>query len=201
MPLQNRVTPFSRIERSAARGRVIGNRGILHNAAQELECETWRHKAWIACALEFRGWRRPVMSARSWTELFFLDEAVALAAGHRPCAFCRRADYLRFCAAWAAAFGARASAKEMDRVLHAERVPMIRGARPPVDVLGLPDGAFVESAGSAWLVWRGQAHRWSHEGYSGAVDLGALRDARLVTPPSLVAVLRAGYVLAEPPMV
>jgi hypothetical protein len=104
MPLQNRVTPWSAIEASPARGLFTGNRGCLVRETGRLASEGWRTKAWICCVLEWRGRRRPVMQPRVWTELFFLDEATALAAGHRPCAYCRRADYNRFMAAWTLAW-------------------------------------------------------------------------------------------------
>src|SRR5688500_15168681 len=96
MPLQNRVTPFGEIEAAPARGLFMGNRGILHDANQQLGRARWRHKSWVTCLLSFKDRRREVMAPRRYTELFFCDEAVALAAGHRPCAECRREDYERF---------------------------------------------------------------------------------------------------------
>ncbi len=122
MPRQNRVTPFSRIEASSARGDLMGNRGILHRDGK-LVSERWKARLWITCELEYKGVRRPLMSPGTYTELFFLDEVTAVAAGHRPCALCRREDYNRFRDAWQEAFGEKPPAFEIDRQLHAERVP------------------------------------------------------------------------------
>ena len=128
MPLQNRVTPFGAIVAVEERGLLMGNRGILHDDARRI-VRPWQVKRWIACRTEFRGRWRPVMQPRTWTELFFLDEATAFAAGHRPCAECRHADYQRFKAAWAVCSGAAASADQMDAVLHGDRLDET-GARP-----------------------------------------------------------------------
>src|SRR5580704_7616183 len=123
-PLQNRVTPFGDILVIEQRGLFIGNRGIIHDpATKTLLRRRWTTKAWLVCVLHYKGRRRDVMSGRSWTELFFLDEAVALAAGHRPCFFCRRGDAEAFRAAWAKARGGGTpSAPEMEAILHAERL-------------------------------------------------------------------------------
>lgn len=179
----------------------MGNRGILHGPGRELVCGTWRHKNWVACSLEYKGWHREVMTPHTYTELFFLDEAVSLAAGHRPCAFCRRDDYNRFAAAWELAFGSRQRAHEMDAQLHRGRVPLIRGDRPEVNVRDLPDGAFFEAGDAAWLVWHGRAHRWSHAGYEGSRELNRFTNSKLITAPTIVDVLRNGYQLTVKPMV
>ena len=132
MPLQNRVTPFGEIVSSPARGLLMGNRGILHNDDRRLGTARWQHPHWVACRLEFRGRRQEVMRPGAYTQLFFLDEAVALAAGHRPCAHCRRADYEAFVSAWMAATGRadRPRAAELDWQLHRERV---EAQTPPPD--------------------------------------------------------------------
>src|ERR1700722_3184659 len=124
MPLQNRVTPFGDIIAIAQRGTFTGNRGIIHDpATKTLLKKRWTTKAWLICVCEYKGWRRVVMGGHSWTELFFLDEAVALAAGHRPCFFCRRQSAEAFRAAWATARGGKVPfAAEMDAVLHEERL-------------------------------------------------------------------------------
>lgn len=196
MPRQNRVSPFGSIEATGARGLLTGNRGILHDAAGRLGTARWRHPHWIACRLDFKGVRRQVMAPGAWTELFFLDEAVALAAGHRPCAYCRREDFRRFAAAWRRAhdLAEPAKAPDMDRALHRARVdPRSRRQRSFVaPASGLPDGSFISLAGEAWLV-QGEARlRWTHAGY----DRRAERPEALVevlTPAPIVAVLRAGY--------
>ena len=148
MPLQNRVTPFGEIVATPERGTMMGNRGILHDGGQRVR-RRWAGRAWICCLLEFRGRRDPVMAPGHYTRLFFLDEPTALAAGHRPCAFCRRADYRAFQAAWAVGsaqpnLGSKPRAAEMDRVLHAERVgPGGTKRLHPAPIDTLPDGVFV----------------------------------------------------------
>ena len=123
MPLQNRVTPTGDIIATPHRGMFIGNRGIIHDPATKTLTRRWAGRAWLTCLCDFRGWRREVMDGRSWTELFFLDEATAFAAGHRPCFFCRRQDANRFRAAWEQGNGiANVRAGDMDAVLHAERL-------------------------------------------------------------------------------
>jgi hypothetical protein len=148
MPLQNRVTPFGAIVAVPERGTLMGNRGILHDAAGALR-RRWATRAWICCLLEFRGRRDPVMAPGHYTRLFFLDEPTALAAGHRPCAYCRREAYRSFRAAWAAGsahlgLGTEPRAAEIDRVLHAERLGPDGSKRlHPAELADLPDGAFV----------------------------------------------------------
>ncbi|MEQ8813408.1 MAG: hypothetical protein RLO51_06815 [Thalassobaculum sp.] len=194
-PLQNRVTPFGEVVAVPERGTFTGNRGIIHDpATRTLLTRRWATKAWITCLCEFRGMRREVMARRSWTELFFLDEATALAAGHRPCFFCRRADARAFQAAWAAGKGTGLPrAPEMDAVLHGERLKWrTRRLHPlPRPVPELPDGTMVAAGGDAYLVRRGRPWRWSFAGYRPGGPEGGF-DA-LVTPPSTVAALAAGY--------
>jgi hypothetical protein len=157
MPLRNRVTPFGDLIATPGRGLLMGNRGRLHDAERRI-VRYAAGRRWIACLTSFRGRRRRVMTPGAYTELFFLDEAVALAAGHRPCAECRRADYDRFRAAWRRALGgsdaaALPSADDMDRRLHADRLaaPGTRRAyREPYAALA--DGSFVDVDGGAWLV-------------------------------------------------
>src|ERR1700757_1500892 len=124
MPLQNRVTPTGEIIATPERGLFVGNRGIIHDpATRTLLRKRWSTPAWLTCVLEFRGRRRDVMATRSWSELFFLDEATAFAAGHRPCFYCRRDDANAFRAAWQAGKGvAHASAPDIDEALHRERL-------------------------------------------------------------------------------
>src|SRR5499427_8581968 len=147
MPLQNRVTPFGEIVAIRQRGMFTGNRGIIHDpATKTLLKRRWATKTWLVCSCEYKGRRRAVMATRSWTELFFLDEAVALAAGHRPCFFCRRAAAERFRESWAAARGEPApSAGAIDRILHHERLECGRGRVHPIPgpIDSLPDGAMV----------------------------------------------------------
>ena len=201
MPLQNRVTPTGDIIATPHRGLFTGNRGIIHDpATKTLLKRRWSSPAWITCLCEFRGWRRPVMARRSWTELFFLDEATAFAAGHRPCFFCRRQDANRFRAAWEEGNGAKGiRAREMDAVLHRERLE--RGRKRlhplPMPMAQLPDGAMVLAGDESFLILQGRALQWSMAGYRES-DL-ALEDAMLLTPPSTLRALSAGYqVLLHP---
>lgn len=195
MTRQNRVMPDGTIRAVAARGTLTGNRGILHDAEGRLGSVRWRHRHWISCELSWKGIRRPIMAAGNWTELFFLDEAVALAAGHRPCALCRREDYRAFRAAWAQAFGAQAGADAMDRILHAARVAP-RGA-PPVrhirDLQDLPDGSFIRQDGQDLLVQGGHLLPFAPEGYGPPQPRRAGGPVPVLTPAPLVAVLTAGY--------
>ena len=196
MTLQNRVTPLGDIVADPARGTLMGNRGILHDGERRLGRSRWKHKAWIACVLTFKGRRRPLMAPGRYTELFFLDEATSLAAGHRPCAECRRADFNAFRAAWAAAEESDnlPSAPEMDAALHVARIDcwsrdQIRHQRPAAD---LPDGVFVLVDGDPWLVWRRQLLRWTFGGYDRAAPLPAGALA-VITPAPTVATIAAGY--------
>ncbi|MBL8839320.1 MAG: hypothetical protein JNL66_23895 [Alphaproteobacteria bacterium] len=195
MPLQNRVTPFGDIVAVADRGTFTGNRGIIHDpATRTLLRRRWATTAWIVCLLEFKGAHRDVMSRRSWTELFFLDEATALAAGHRPCFFCRRDAAVAFRDAWARGRGGgRPSAAAMDRVLHDERLDgrAKRIHALPLPPAELPDGAMVAAGEDAFAIVRGVPYRWTASGYRRAGRLPALDG--LLTPPATVAALAAGY--------
>jgi len=196
MPLQNRVTPFGDIVAIEQRGLFTGNRGIIHNVATKtLLNRRWSNKAWITCTLNDRGRWRAVMAQRSWTELFFLDEAVALAAGHRPCFACRRASAEAFRVAWAQAqaMAKPPSAPVMDAVLHSERLDhRLKRVHPLVmPIADLPDGAVVVHRDAAFTIVRGQGHRWSEHGYDSARQL-AHADG-LLTPPSTLNAMRAGY--------
>lgn len=184
MPLQNRVTPFSEIERNPARGLFTGNRGILHNAARELVTTRWRHKAWIVCVLDYKGWRRTPMTPNRWTELFFLDEATAFAAGHRPCGFCRRDAYkvfLKLCGF--------AGAKDLDAALHQERT------RPQTQVAfgELPHFSLFAIGKEAFLKHRDGVFRWSHSGYRQVEDVPEATMLWPLTPSITRRVLAAGY--------
>src|SRR6195952_2663176 len=156
MPLQNRVTPSGEIVSTPQRGLFTGNRGIIHDpATRTLLNRRWSSKAWITCVCEFRGRRREVMARRSWTELFFLDEATSFAAGHRPCFYCRRVDANAFRAAWQQGNGVSGMrAPEIDAVLHAERLNgKVKRLHPlPTPIGALPDGAMVRADGHSYLI-------------------------------------------------
>jgi hypothetical protein len=194
MPLQNRVTPSGDIIATPHRGLFTGNRGIIHDPATKTLTRRWASQAWLTCLCEFRGWRRQVMGGRSWTELFFLDEATALAAGHRPCFFCRRDDANRFRAAWEAGNGlAKVLARDIDVVLHRERLDgrKKRFHPLPMPVAELPDGAMLQEGNERYLIVRGRALAWSPAGYRQPQN--AVQDAMLLTPPSTLRALSAGY--------
>lgn len=195
MPLQNRVTPSGDIIATPHRGLFTGNRGIIHDpATKTLLNRRWSSPAWITCLCEFRGWRRPVMARRSWTELFFLDEATAFAAGHRPCFFCRRDDAKRFRAAWETGNGeSDASAKAIDAQLHRERLDGRRKRLHPLPLMleQLPDGAMVQDGKDSLLVHGGRLLLWSPAGYTSFAREPA--SPMLLTPPSTLRVLSAGY--------
>jgi hypothetical protein len=195
-PRRNRVTPLSELIADPARGLVYGNRGCLHDAHGQIR-RRYAGRRWIACRLRFRGWHRaPLMQPGRFTELFFLDEATAFAAGHRPCALCRRADYDRFGAIWRELHPGDATAGAIDGRLHGERVdPRTRGQRrraAPLDTL--PDGAFVIRAGAPHLILGNELLRWTAGGYAAKSEpRPPSAPAELITPPSLVAVLHAGW--------
>jgi hypothetical protein len=195
MPLQNRVTPTGDIIATPHRGMFTGNRGIIHDpATKTLLKKRWSSPAWITCLCEFRGWRRPVMARRSWTELFFLDEATAFAAGHRPCFFCRRDDANRFRAAWEKGNGVSdVSAKAMDTALHRERLDRGKKRLHPLalPLPDLPDGAMVQQGEDSFLLVHGKALLWSPAGY--AASERPLEKAALLTPPSTLRAIIAGY--------
>lgn len=198
MPRQNRVTPFGELIAVPERGTLMGNRGILHDADERIR-RRWASYAWISCVLEFRGRREPVMAPNHYTRLFFLDEPTALAAGHRPCAYCRRPAYRAFRDVWAAAnadlgLGPSPRASALDRVLHAERVGAAQSKHTFVAPAGsLPDGSFVWWAReAACLIWRGTLWRWTPGGYVAPAPIPT-ESVDVLTPRSIVAALAAGY--------
>jgi hypothetical protein len=168
-PRRNRVTPSGEIIADPARGMLFGNRGCLHDGAGRI-VRTYQGRRWISCVLAFKGRRRVLLQPGRYTELFFLDEPTALAAGHRPCAECRRADYDRFRDAWARALGTRPGADAMDRVLHAARLDPATG-RPrhharDMPARDLPDGAMALIDGTPHLAHSGAAYPWSPGSYA-----------------------------------
>ncbi len=195
MPHQNRVTPLGDLVRDPARGLVYGNRGCLHDASGRIR-RRYAGKRWIACRLVFRDWHRhPLLQPGRFTELFFLDEATAFAAGHRPCALCCREDHDRFAAIWRELYPGQVGADAMDAQLHTERVaPGTRSQLHDTAVLDdLPDGAFVLRDGAPWLVSGNRLLRWAPAGYTERVARPRTGRIALITPPSIVAVLLAGW--------
>jgi hypothetical protein len=193
MPLQNRVTPLGELVAHAARGLVYGNRGCLHDDAGRIR-RRYSVKRWISCRLEFRGWHRgPLLQPGKFTELFFLDEATAFAAGHRPCALCRREDYVRFSELWRELHPRQRGADAIDLQLDGERLLQDRSRRThEVPYSTLPDGVFVLRDDDPWVVAGRNLLRWTPAGYVDRTrrPSGA---ARVLTPVSLVAVLTSGW--------
>ena len=198
MPLQNRVHASGRLEAVAARGTLMGNRGgrIHHPETRSLKRgQPWASRRWICCVLAFRGRHRTVWGD-GYTELFFLDEVTALAAGHRPCFECRRADAMRFQTALLDGFGAAAgwgtkpSADAMDRCLHAARTGQREQTINPTD---LPIGTTIARDGAFLAVAEDGVLPWSHDGYETPLPFDATKPWTVVTPAPIVAALRAGY--------
>lgn len=197
MPRQNRVTPFGDIVATPARGTFMGNRGLLHDGEGRI-VRAWALRRWIVCVLEFRGRKRQVMTPGRYTELFFLDEVTALAAGHRPCAECRHARFVDFRNAWAHDRSDRPTAQDIDNRLHAERVSrdcFKSTVKAALD--GLPDGVLVSVPSwgeEAFLVWGDSLLAWSHSGYRERRPRPRRAEVSLLTPPSTVKAIRNGYI-------
>ena len=189
MPLQNRVLATGEIVADPARGVFMGNRGILHDDAQRLGRARWKHKAWVTCVLKHRDWHRKVMSPGAYTELFFLDEAVALAAGHRPCALCRHSDYV----AYRTAAGFDGPSKQMDAQMHRERgeARTFRQKRHKNPANTLPNGAIILD-GTAKLIWDDVARHVGAGGY-GAAEPRPEGMVTVLTPPTSLKALSNGY--------
>jgi hypothetical protein len=210
MPLQNRVDPFGAIHAVPERGLFTGNRGIIHDPeTRTLKKKRWALPAWIICVCQFRNVRRepmgrnrkgndPLAGKAGWTELFFLDEVTALAAGHRPCFFCQRERAKDFVSRFGEAFGiAEPRAPQVDKRLHKER--LASGGKPSMvaleELAGLPDGTMVADGGNAYALRGGKALRWSFAGYGPPADVGLLegKSLALLTPATTLAVLRHGF--------
>ncbi|MBT1700988.1 hypothetical protein KK083_29110 [Fulvivirgaceae bacterium PWU4] len=196
--LQNRVDPFGRIIKTSARGLFMGNRGVIHNERKEIT-HTFKHKAWIICLLAFKGRKRTVMTPDRWTELFFLDEATAFAAGHRPCFECRKEDAKRFKACWIQGnpsyhFSMTTSIKEIDEVIHRERIDRekkkVTHQRMPSDLV---EGTFVAIDDEPYLFTEGRLHHWTPSGYDNAIAVPEGSMLTALTPTSIVNAFRAGY--------
>ena len=196
MSLQNRVTPEGDIIATPARGTMMGNRGgCLHQSDKTLTGRRWVSRQWICCELEFNGRHREVMAERLYTELFFLDEATALSAGHRPCFECRRADAVAFASLWAKMEGVdeRPKVDRMDRVLHTERLMPDGAKRSFRAALGdLPSGCIVRLAGEPYLLNERQLHGWAPDGYRRGESAASAQIVDVLTPPAIVALLRIG---------
>lgn len=194
MPLQNRVTPLGELVANPARGLVFGNRGCLHDPTGRVR-RSYSGTRWISCRLEFRGRRRPLLRPGHYTALFFLDEATAFAAGHRPCAECRHQDYVRFREAWLGLHPGNSRAEAIDARLQSERLgPGGAGQQHHrAEISSLPDGAFVLHDDVPCLVLGDRLRRWTPGGYADAPARPPRGTITVITPPSLVEVLRGGW--------
>jgi hypothetical protein len=201
MPLQNRVNPFSKIIATPERGAYTGNRGVIHNNQKEI-IKNHAVKYWITCLLKYKNMHRAVMMPNRWTELFFLDEATAFAAGHRPCGFCRHADFKRFKNLWLQANGAQygftANTKMdvIDAIIHAERLDANNQQKTfSAPLLSLPDAVFIKrpTKENAYLWYEQEIYQWSFKGYKkiNGIDKNTIVD--VLTPKSYVEVLKLGY--------
>jgi hypothetical protein len=194
VPLQNRVTPFGELTATPARGTMFGNRGgRFHRDDRTLGARRWASRQWICCVLSFKGRRHSVWGPTTYTDLFFLDEVAALAAGHRPCFECRRADAKAFAEKWAQAKdGDIPHAPDMDVILQKERLDGRAKRTHEMDADRLPDGAFVAIGESAFALRGGKMLRWSPSGYT-ETKPRPRGSVTVLTPPSIVEVLLAGY--------
>ncbi len=197
MPLQNRVSPEGDVVAVAARGTLFGVRGgCFHRPDKTLLPRHFATNNWICCRLQFKGRRRALMQPGLYTELFFLDEATAWAAGHRPCFECRREDAVRYAMVWNLVQGraGRARAPEMDARLHSERIDgQGRKVTFRARLGALPDGVMVRWRGAPVLLHRGRLLPWSFEGYGAGIAVDDDADVEVLTPPSTVEIIRAGY--------
>jgi hypothetical protein len=197
--LQNRVDPFGNIIKVPDRGAWLGNRGVIHNSDKQI-VRPYKLKAWITCALFFRGRHREVMLPDRWTELFFLDEATAFSAGHRPCFQCRYHDHIRFKQFWLKGnpeygFDAKTPVSKIDDIIHAERISADKTKVTYTAALNhLPDGTFILHNNLPCLMAKGRFYRWSPAGYLKPVTLPQTGLVTVLTPKSFVEMYKAGYV-------
>jgi hypothetical protein len=201
MPLQNRVNPFGAIVATPERGAWTGNRGVIHNAQKQI-IKHHAVKYWITCVLDYKGKQRAVMSPNRWTELFFLDEATAFAAGHRPCGFCRHVDFKKFKTLWIAANGAQYNMTEqtkmdiIDGYIHQERLNKEGFSQRFKALLqSLPTGTFMSLGNEKAYLWYDErVFEWSFSGYHEIFDVPKNQEVEVLTPFSYVNVFKMGYV-------
>jgi len=184
------------LESSTARGTLMGNRGVLHNSKREIQRQ-FKNLAWITCLLEFKGRKRELMFPSAYTELFFLDEATAFAAGHRPCAECRRFRYNEFRDAWSAANNwsgdSKVRAPEMDKVLHQERIKNEQKVTWKGKLAELPHGSMFQVGFQNYAVYEDRVLTWSFEGYHDASHEGMPETVDVLTPQTVVKTFSAGF--------
>jgi len=196
MPLQNRVDSWGNILATTARGTLLGNRGILHNGKQQI-IKTYQHQSWVACRLKFKNRKRKLMAPSNFTELFFLDEATAFAAGHRPCCECRRDRYLEFKNYWVRS-NLDKQAKDVkisiiNKLMHKERINKGVKITHRAKLKELPGGTIFSNKNSAYLIFETKIYLWSFEGYSFAKNVNISDEVDVLTPKSIVNIFRIGF--------
>ena len=198
MPYQNKVDPWGNINAVKSRGMFLGNRGVLHNEKQQIVA-SHRIKGWVTCVLEFKDRKRKVMSPKRYTELFFLDEATAFSAGHRPCAECRRIKYNEFKKKWLEAngeklLGKKTTAPNMDNIIHEERISKKQKVTYTSALGSLPDGTMIDINSKAYLIWESKLFEWSYSGYTES-DIVPHENKQVIvlTPQSYVKTFAKGY--------
>jgi hypothetical protein len=197
--LQNRVDPFGQLIKTPERGAWLGNRGVIHNEHKEI-VRAFKIKAWITCVLEFRGRHREIMQPHRWTELFFLDEATAFSAGHRPCFQCRYKDHQRFKEFWLKGnpqygFNMKTPVSKIDNILQTERIAADKSkVTYEKEIEALPNGTFVMFKEKPYLLKDHLLYLWSPEGYAKAITLPDVEKLQVLTPRSFVNMFIAGYV-------
>ena len=195
--LQNRVDPFGQFIKTSARGSWMGNRGVIHKHNQITK--PFKHQTWITCMLEFKGRKRTVMTPDHWTELFFLDEATAFAAGHRPCFECRRYDAKRFKSCWIKGnpihnFSMTTSISKIDAIIHRERIDNEKKKVMHQCISsGIPEGTFVLMNDEPFVCAKGRLHRWTAFGYEDSIAMPEASTLTILTPYSIVNAFRANY--------
>jgi hypothetical protein len=196
MPLQNRVDPWGNILAVSARGAWLGNRGIIHNVQKQI-VRPYQHQSWVTCRLRFKNRKRKIMSPSTYTELFFLDESTAFAAGHRPCGECRRERYRQFKELWV-----RANLKKqannikvsvIDSVMHKERINKRVKVKYKANIKDLPSGTMFSTNGSAYLVYDDKIYYWSFEGYRLFDRVNFSDEVDVLTPLSIVITFKMGF--------
>ncbi len=196
MPLQNRVDPWGNILATSARGTLLGNRGILHNGKKQI-IKTYQHQSWVACKLKFKGRKRKLMSPRNYTELFFLDEATAFAAGHRPCCECRRERYIEFKDFWV-----RANLKKqvdnvkvsvINKIMHKDRISKRVKTTYKANINELPDSTIFSNKNSAYMIFKNKIYLWSFEGYCLQSRINLPDEVDVLTPKSIVNAFDLGF--------
>ena len=197
--LQNRVNPVGELIKTKARGAWLGNRGVIHDEHKEI-VRPYKVKAWITCVLAFRGRHREIMQPDRWTELFFLDEATAFSAGHRPCFQCRYKDHMRFKEYWlkgnpAYGFDMQTPVAKIDDVIHKERIAKDRSKITyEAHIDNLPNGTFAMYDDKPYLIYDKQLYEWGPAGYAKAIALPGVKVVTVLTPRSVVNMFNAGYV-------